>query len=664
MPLQHRDGVARGKRVEQQRRHLVVCDLLVLGATGVVRVEGDLGPERAFVHAHHGVEVHAILGDCARLVEHHCGDLASNRDPRWLQASNLQVAAEAARGDSLTCDQADREHGAQTLCDRAQGLEIQADPIAEVHKEDIDGDDEEHVDEHDAVDDRQLIVVLEAHRGREQDHPHKLPAGRQGPYSAGNHERVPAIGIGGLQAQGAGVRNVLLRDRRIRGVLDGHLLDGHRLSSQHGLIDHEAALDHDAVAGQLRGAIGHAEDVPKGDVFDVHLLPHATAQNLAGAVQLRKLGSFLPTRPHDEQGTVDSRAPGQDHPEEAQVPGAEDVVGPGPDGREDAGEVRELGHERLGDARHVDDDLVGPGVGDGLRGLLLGHAAAAQGLVDLHRLVVDDAHGAEAVIALLVDVAHAGVLDRLDGPGVAAVAVLHLPHGHDRAALGPLEAHLQLLHLRVQALEACRHGVRVRVLQVVVGHEGDLLLDQDMGGLSEGGDGNHEARLPRLPEDDQEHAQDVHEREDDQPAADNATPPTERVLVVGRQARQPIGVGQGPIRGIGEEAEDDHVDVAGAEKGGPGSQQDVADQVLLEAELQEGPRRVVRGVEGELLAQGIFGPSLLLELRQPVVSPQHEERVEHDEYAQTNDHARDDLQPQGAERHHCAWSPVAPYATK
>lgn len=105
---------------------------------------------------------------------------------------------------------------------------------------------ERHVNAHDAVDNRKLVVVLEFHAGWEEHHSNQLTCSKQLSLSFGRASRCERTDVGaieqglavtrpsGFQRQCPGVRLVqLVGDFVIQVVLNRRFGDWHWLSCEH-----------------------------------------------------------------------------------------------------------------------------------------------------------------------------------------------------------------------------------------------------------------------------------------------------------------------------------------------------------------------------------------------------------------------------------------------
>mmetsp|Transcript_60879 Transcript_60879/g.173035 ORF Transcript_60879/g.173035 Transcript_60879/m.173035 type:complete len:296 (+) Transcript_60879:1794-2681(+) len=248
---QGRDCVAASQRMAQQLGHLLgVHNRAVRLALRVAGVELDLRPECALLDADDAVKVHSLLRDCAGLVEDHRGNLPGDGDATGLQAVDLVRRGQAPRRHGLPHDHADGQHRAQAHCHGVDNHQVRGDPVAKVRNEDVDDGHGDQPEEHDEVHRRQLVIVLEPHACGEEDHANQLAARGECAHCAGDHDRL-AAGPRGLQAVGAGVGCVFLRDTGTAGILHRHLVHWHGLSCQHRLVHDEAPFDHDSIAGKL-----------------------------------------------------------------------------------------------------------------------------------------------------------------------------------------------------------------------------------------------------------------------------------------------------------------------------------------------------------------------------------------------------------------------------
>mmetsp|Transcript_82866 Transcript_82866/g.268511 ORF Transcript_82866/g.268511 Transcript_82866/m.268511 type:complete len:200 (-) Transcript_82866:238-837(-) len=198
----------------------------------------------------------------------------------------------------------------------------------------------------------------------------------------------------------------------------------------------------------------------------------------------------------------------------------------------------------------------------------MAQAAPPQCSMHLHGCVLHDAGGVEAVVFTGVDVPHTSVLD---GPG-AVLLDLHWEH---RPAIGTLEADLHSAGAPFQLGPGALPG-RVWIQDSVICHEGRLLLYHDVRGICHVAHRQHEARAHRSPTYDQRHADDVNQREDDQPRR-HETAPTSEGLESERRSSE--------LWGIGQPAEEDHINVADDEDPDPRIEQDAAPYGVHEAKL-------------------------------------------------------------------------------
>mmetsp|Transcript_94356 Transcript_94356/g.197068 ORF Transcript_94356/g.197068 Transcript_94356/m.197068 type:complete len:264 (+) Transcript_94356:2219-3010(+) len=249
-------GVAAGQGVAQPFGHLrldlgsvFIGDALLFIVVGH---EGDSPTELGTFDWNHSVEIHAILGDRASLVEHHGGDLACDGDPARLEAADFVRLLQAVRGCRLPHHHTHRKHRAQAHRDGVQDQKVCRYPGVQVHFGcHVDSKEDDHVKAQNHVHLRQLVIVLEPHRGREQNHSHQLTSCRESSDGRGDEKRFASMWAIGLQAGCACVCQVFLADGSGVGLFHWHLLDGHWLASEHGLVHHEAAIHDQTIARKL-----------------------------------------------------------------------------------------------------------------------------------------------------------------------------------------------------------------------------------------------------------------------------------------------------------------------------------------------------------------------------------------------------------------------------
>mmetsp|Transcript_106070 Transcript_106070/g.306808 ORF Transcript_106070/g.306808 Transcript_106070/m.306808 type:complete len:394 (-) Transcript_106070:1256-2437(-) len=236
---QRRDGMAAGEGMPSLGWHPALNSAPVRRRRflAVGQVEAGLGEKPGGLDRNDAAEVHAVLRDGPRLVEHHGGDLPGDRDAAWLQATDLMLRLQALGRHGLPHDHAHRKHRAQAHRHRVEQQQVGGDPRVQLdQRRQVDHHEEDHVDANEPVYLRQLVVVPESHARGEQDHPHELAPRGEGPDGLRDHHGLALVRPRGLQASRAGVGDVLLCDAGVARVLHGHLLDGHRLACEHGLV--------------------------------------------------------------------------------------------------------------------------------------------------------------------------------------------------------------------------------------------------------------------------------------------------------------------------------------------------------------------------------------------------------------------------------------------
>mmetsp|Transcript_44068 Transcript_44068/g.89973 ORF Transcript_44068/g.89973 Transcript_44068/m.89973 type:complete len:321 (-) Transcript_44068:98-1060(-) len=297
-----------------------------------------LGLETAFVHGAHASQVHASMGNGARLVEDHGADLARNGNPANVQTADVFLL-QPQSSSTLAQREGDRHHGIHRLRQEGNPYEETIDPSLslEGHR----GDETNRCPQrHKCIDHWQLLSVFELHQSWIENHSDQSPLG--GPSPDGDHhgqrQRRAAVGVAGfvghaLEHFGACKETVLLAVRLIveqclRILLQRHLLQGHGLACQHTLVDHRTASHQRQVSTDH--AVLDLHHIAQGQVRGRHVLPLSITQYLLQAMSSRggHLSDLLLISTQDHQAGPSTTAKDQKNPQQCNVPGVKEEVAP------------------------------------------------------------------------------------------------------------------------------------------------------------------------------------------------------------------------------------------------------------------------------------------------------------------------------------------------